>query len=95
MYICWTPRGRPNRPILFRLEPALVEEVKQFTDNVTGAAEEGLAWWLKRAKRQQAAADIPWPSISRRRLCARLPPGEPGEGKGPHERSRRPHRFPR
>ncbi len=52
MYICWTPRGRPNRPILFRLEPALVEEVKQFTDNVTGAVEEGLARWLKRAKRQ-------------------------------------------
>jgi hypothetical protein len=53
------PRGRPKRPILFRLEPALVEEVKQFTDNMTGAVEEGLAWWLKRAKRQAAAEAKP------------------------------------
>jgi hypothetical protein len=59
VYICQMPRGRPKRPILFRLEPALVEEVKQFTDNVTGAVEEGLAWWLKRARRQAVAEAKP------------------------------------
>jgi hypothetical protein len=54
-YMSWMPRGRPKTLTALRLDPALMEAVRRYTDNLTGAVEEGLAWWLKRAKRQATA----------------------------------------
>jgi hypothetical protein len=51
------PRGHPKRPILFRIDPNVIEQVTRYTDNVTGAVEEGLVLWLKRAKRRPIAPE--------------------------------------
>jgi len=45
----------------FRLDAALVAEVRQHTDNLTGTVEDGLRLWLERrqgvAKIEKAAPD--------------------------------------
>ena len=46
------PRGNPKQAILVRIDPDTIAAVRRYTDNFTGAVEAGLAWWLKRAKRQ-------------------------------------------
>ena len=40
----------------FRLDPQLVADVQDRTDNVTRAVEEGLRWWLARERRKAAKA---------------------------------------
>jgi hypothetical protein len=49
------PRGNPKRPILIKFDPALVEEARRYTRNLSAAVHEGLAWWVKRAQRQERA----------------------------------------
>ena len=49
------PRGAPKRVFTFRLAPELIEAVQRYTDNATDAVEEGLALWLKRARRKASA----------------------------------------
>jgi hypothetical protein len=56
------PRGNPKTYAGFRLDPALIAEVRRYTDNVTGAVEAGLALWLKRERRQEAPAAKPTPA---------------------------------
>jgi hypothetical protein len=51
------PRGNPKRVTAVRLDPALVEDVKRYTDDFTVAVEEALALWLKPARRQRAKPD--------------------------------------
>jgi hypothetical protein len=48
------PRGNPKRKMILRIDPALANEVKRHLGDgyFTTAVEEGLRWWLKRAKRQ-------------------------------------------
>ena len=50
------PRGNPKRVTAVR-HPALVEDVKRYTDDFTVAVEEALALWLKRARKQRAKPD--------------------------------------
>jgi hypothetical protein len=52
------PRGNPKQPILIRLDPAVIAEVRGYTENLTGAVEEGLAWWLKRERRKADAEPL-------------------------------------
>ena len=48
------PRGNPKRKMILRIDPALADEVKSHLGDgyFTTAVEDGLRWWLKRAKRQ-------------------------------------------
>ena len=46
------PRGKPKRPTVIRVDPAMMAEVRRYTDNFTGAVEAGLTLWLKKARRK-------------------------------------------
>ena len=48
------PRGNPKQPVMVRLDPALIAEVRKFTPNLTLAIEVGLRWWVRRARRNAA-----------------------------------------
>jgi hypothetical protein len=50
------PRGNPKRPTTLRLRPGLVEAVAAYGVPLTQAIEEGLDWWLTRAKRRKLGA---------------------------------------
>ena len=56
------PRGNPKRPTNLRLDPALVTEVLERTDDLTAAVEGGLRLWLRRARRAGAASGRPNPN---------------------------------
>jgi hypothetical protein len=49
------PRGNPKKLTAVRLDPALVAEVLEHTDNLTAAIEDGLRLWLRRARRRAPA----------------------------------------
>jgi hypothetical protein len=53
------PRGNSKRPILIKFDPALVEEARRYTANLSAAVHEGLAWWVKLAKQQERAKAKP------------------------------------
>lgn len=61
MYITGMPRGTPKQAILFRLDPALLAEVRHYAGprKITRAVEAGLMWWLKQAKRKAASEPKP------------------------------------
>ena len=44
------PRGSPKKPYGLRLDPALMEEVRTLTSNMTQAVEEALRAWLWKRK---------------------------------------------
>jgi hypothetical protein len=47
------PRGNPKQFTNFRIDRQLLAEVRALTTNLTQAVEEGLRWWLARAKRRR------------------------------------------
>lgn len=61
LYGSGMPHGAPKKFTGFRLDPALLAAVQAAAEaqatSVTAAVEEGLRWWLARAKRQQAKPD--------------------------------------
>jgi hypothetical protein len=42
------PRGAPKKPYGLRLDPALMDEVRSLTSNLTAAIEEALRVWIKK-----------------------------------------------
>ena len=46
------PRGNPKPVIAIRLDRALTDEVRRYTQNLTDAVEEGLMLWLKQKRRK-------------------------------------------
>jgi hypothetical protein len=48
------PRGQPKVLTALRLDPKLIEEVQRYAGprNFTAAVEDGLALWLKQARRK-------------------------------------------
>jgi hypothetical protein len=47
------PRGNPKRKVMLRLDPVMVERVKQASDgNFTRTIEQAISEWLKRAERK-------------------------------------------
>ena len=55
------PRGNPKRKMILRIDPALADEVKRHLGDgyFTTAVEDGLRWWLARAKRKAKAGVDP------------------------------------
>lgn len=49
------PRGAPRKQTNLRLDPKLMAEVREHTDNLTRAIEDGLRLWLKQAKKAAKA----------------------------------------
>ena len=50
------PRGNPKRKVMLRLDPSMIERVKDASGgNFTRAVEQAIEAWLKRAERQAKA----------------------------------------
>jgi uncharacterized protein (DUF4415 family) len=45
------PRGSPKKPVSLRLDPELIEQVRDKTNNLTKAVEDALRDWLKEGGR--------------------------------------------
>jgi uncharacterized protein (DUF4415 family) len=41
------PRGSPKKPVSLRLDPELIEQVRDKTNNLTKAIEDALRAWLR------------------------------------------------
>jgi hypothetical protein len=63
------PRGNPKTFKGVRLDPALLAAVQEHEPNLTVAVEEGLALWLKQARRKAAARHLAPPTA--REIAAR------------------------
>ena len=46
------PRGNPKRACPVRISPAVYDEVKRHTGNLSAAVEAGLLLWLKQKRRE-------------------------------------------
>jgi hypothetical protein len=57
------PRGNPKRKVMMRLDPALIERVKEAVGdgNFTRAVEQAIEAWLKRVGRKPKPTPLPHP----------------------------------